>query len=785
MEENEKILVIEDGRRELKKGEFTSDASIREVKIPGSVREIGPNAFERCASLESVEIAEGLEVIREWAFVGCPKLKRVKLPSTLRLIESKAFLECTELEDIVLPDCLCQIGNQAFSRCNGLKRVSLPASLVKVGGQAFACCKGLERVDIHSTIKSNIEHGSCFFRRFTNYYGAEIFKGCTALREVVVHEGVTEIPFWMFAGCGNIETIKLPSTLKWVKKKAFCAYDGRPILLPKGISLVAGDAFGKCNLKAIVPSVRAVKGFGALKFDNSGYQKVADFLAEGERRLAEEPLDVNAFCKWLLEGPGVSFGDGEDESRLVLLEAMKGYSRLLCGGAFAQATDETVSVWRKLFRFETVETGTFNENASGESIPKFFGEILRHDCRDEADRRRKIAVVTMILSKCPGWMSDFWSKSAGRGKLSPMFEAVSVGNAELRGNLERIWKLTRCSTNFSDGNLRLAAEEGRLGEFMLRLPLCGLKMDSRVIAKLFNCHSAKCIVGAYKNNGELEKEIPLGLVLLAVCQSWPSEKGVEFVQCVEAAFPGLCASTLDAAECSPLWYCLYNGDCQELVDMYANPLVSALIEAGCDSQRENRFGLSFDAIQEEFKRVFRAEYPEAFARSDTPMVAPLPAATMPPAVVQKPSYAAKPIDAGTAREACPKGFVDALLYYGLNGVIGSWRCAGAADIVQLWIPAEVKNIGNCAFKGCPNLEEVLFENCGAGEPLHVGRMAFAACPKLTKVRLSERLVSLADGAFRDCRAFAECSIPQHGAIQVGTHAFDNCPDKDGKMSLLS
>ena len=784
MEENGKILVIEDGRHELKQREFASDDSIREVKIPGSVREIGSNAFAYCANLESVEIAEGLEVIREWAFTGCPKLKRVKLPSTLRLIESRAFLECTGLEEIVLPDCLCQIGYKAFSGCNGLKRVSIPASLVKVGGQAFACCKGLERVDIHSTIQSDIEHGSCFFQRFTNYYGAEIFKGCTALREVVVHEGVTEIPFWMFAGCGNIETILLPSTLKWVKKKAFSAYAGRPILMPKGIALVTEDAFGKYNLKAIVPGIRAVKGFGALKFGNGGYQKVADFLVEGERRLAEEPLDVNGFCKWLLEEPGVAFGDGEDDSRLVLLEAMKGYSRLLRGSAFAQATDETVSVWRKLFRFKTVETGTFNENVSGGNIPQFFGEVLRHDCRDEADRRRKIAVVTMILSKCSGWMSDFWSKSAGRGRLSPMFEAVSVGNAELRGNLERIWRLMRCSANFSDGNLRLAAKEGRLGEFMLRLPLCGLKMDSRVIAKLFKCHSAKCIVAAYKNNGELEKEIPLGLVLLAVCQSWPSEKAVEFVKCVEAAFPGLCASTLDAAECSPLWYCLYNGDCQKLVDMYENPLVSALIEVGCDSQRQNRFGLSFDAIKEDFKRVFRAEYLEAFARPSRPMGLPRPAATMPPAVVQKPSYAARPIDAGTAREACPQGFVNAL-QYAVGGVIDSWRCAGAADIVQLWIPAEVKNIGNCAFKGCPSLEEVLFENCGAGEQLNVGRMAFADCPKLTRVKLSERLVSLADGAFRDCGAFAECSIPQHGAIQVGAHAFDNCPDRDGKMALLS
>ena len=771
MEENGKILVIEDGRRELKPDEFKADTSIREVKIPGSVREIGSNAFAYCANLESVEIAEGLEVIREWAFTGCPKLKRVKLPSTLRLIESYAFPECTGLEEIVLSDCLCQIGNQAFSRCNGLKRVSIPASLVKVGEQAFAYCKGLERVDIHSTIQSNIEHGLCF----SNYYGAEIFKGCTALREVVVYEGVTKIPFWMFAGCGNIETIQLPSTMKRVKKKAFCAYTGRPILLPKGINCVEEDAFGKCNSKAIVPGCRVAKGGCALRFDKSGYRKVADFLVEGERRLAEEPLDVNGFCKWLLEGPGVSFGDGEDESSLVLLEAMKGYSRLLRGNAFVQATDETVSVWEKLVRYETVETGTFNENVSGENIPQFFGEVLRHDCRDEADRRRKIAVVTMILSKCSGWMRDFWSKPAGRGKLSPMFEAMSAGNAELRGDLERIWRLTKCSTNFSDGNLRLAAKEGRLSEFMLRLPLCGLRMDSRVIAKLFKCHSTKCIVGAYKNNGELEKKFPLGLVLLAVCQSWPTWEAVEFVKCVEAAFPGLCARTLDVAECSPLWHCLYNGGCYKW-GMSKHPLVLALIEAGCDARMENRFGLSFDAINAEFKRMLRAEYPKVY------IARPIDAGTerdAPPKI-----YAAKPIAAGTAREAIPKGFVNALLY-AEGGVIDSWRCAEDADIVQLWVPAEVKNIRNCAFKGCPNLEEVLFENCGAGELLNVGLMAFAACPKLSKVHLSERLVSLADGAFRDCGALADFSIPQHGVIKVGPHVFDNCPDKDGKMALLS
>ena len=155
------------------------------------------------------------------------------------------------------------------------------------------------------------------------------------------------------------------------------------------------------------------------------------------------------------------------------------------------------------------------------------------------------------------------------------------------------------------------------------------------------------------------------------------------------------------------------------------------------------------------------------------------------AVQTKQTCFASPIHAGIARKGCPVGFVNAM-EYAEGGVIGSWKCANAADIVRLWIPAEVRIIGNCAFRACENLEEVEFENCGAGEPLSVGVMAFAACPKLTRVHLSERLVSLGDGAFRDCTMLSQFSIPQpHGSIRLGgVHVFDNCPDKDVKTARL-
>jgi len=302
-------------------------------------------------------------------------------------------------------------------------------------------------------------------------------------------------------------------------------------------------------------------------------------------------------------------------------------------------------------------------------------------------------------------------------------------------------------------------------------------MDRRTIAMLFKCHASKCIVSAYKKYDELEKQLPLGLVLLAVCQNWPTENASDFVRLVEEHFPGLCANTVDSAGCSPLWYCLYNGNCRWSLYGAADDLVSSLVHAGCDSSKMNRFGLSFDDIA----KVFRSEFP--------PLITPpiVPKVVQPVVAVQtKLAYVARPIHAGIARNGCPAGFVNAL-QYAVGGVIDSWKCAGAADIVRLWIPAEVHIIGNCAFKACENLEEVEFENCGAGEPLAVGVMAFAACPKLSRVHLSERLVSLGDGAFRDCTMLSQFSIPQqHGLIRFGgVHVFDNCPDKDAKTVSLA
>ena len=94
----------------------------------------------------------------------------------------------------------------------------------------------------------------------------------------------------------------------------------------------------------------------------------------------------------------------------------------------------------------------------------------------------------------------------------------------------------------------------------------------------------------------------------------------------------------------------------------------------------------------------------------------------------------------------------------------------------MWVPKTVVSIGCFAFKGCVNLEEVVFEASSGGTDLTIGTMAFADCQKLVKVLLSAAVRCIGNGSFRDDGSLATLQVDPHlKPVQVGSHAFDNCP----------
>lgn len=107
-------------------------------------------------------------------------------------------------------------------------------------------------------------------------------------------------------------------------------------------------------------------------------------------------------------------------------------------------------------------------------------------------------------------------------------------------------------------------------------------------------------------------------------------------------------------------------------------------------------------------------------------------------------------------------------YYGTEGnitlpntvtKINDDALKGNKKIVSVTIPGSVKDIGNNAFQGCPNLEEIIFTNPDtASNNLIIRINAFQNCPKLTKCEIPARANQVVGNIFKGCTSLTEIKV---------------------------
>lgn len=103
------------------------------------------------------------------------------------------------------------------------------------------------------------------------------------------------------------------------------------------------------------------------------------------------------------------------------------------------------------------------------------------------------------------------------------------------------------------------------------------------------------------------------------------------------------------------------------------------------------------------------------------------------------------------------------------------KYTGTAQVVS--VPAYVTRIGDEAFAGHDEMEEVRFE----GDKLEeISYCAFAGCDGLTKVTFPDSLVTLGNGAFSRCASLKEVRLG-NSLKDIGIGCFANCP----RLSVLA
>ena len=185
--------------------------------------------------LETLDMKEA-NVEHDATFVNLKfmdKLKTFTFPKTTTEIPQYCFANGScNIEHVIIPDNpnrSVTIGVQAFG--SSLKSIVLgavnPNGNSTIKQQAFLSCTNLYKVDFHFGWKT---------------IGNQSFYGCTALKHVVLPEGVETIEYGAFSSTA-IETIHLPSTLKKIEATAFLCPYLKSITIPASVEYIASQAF--------------------------------------------------------------------------------------------------------------------------------------------------------------------------------------------------------------------------------------------------------------------------------------------------------------------------------------------------------------------------------------------------------------------------------------------------------------------------------------------------------------------------------------------------------------
>ena len=219
---------------------FRGCSALESITLPEGLLAIGGGAFEECSSLESITLPEGLLTIESRAFGGCSSLVSMTLPESITRLDTGVFSDAfmnggsfTVPSDIVEAWNLQCLGNTGLEEitvltdapvCLGLpetvKRVTIGKKTVYAGATG-----SIELPEIREFFAPNTESWIAFHlwtRPISILDRATLYlNGVPLGYELVIPEGITEIPSDAFKNCDVIERIVLPSTLERVGEGAF------------------------------------------------------------------------------------------------------------------------------------------------------------------------------------------------------------------------------------------------------------------------------------------------------------------------------------------------------------------------------------------------------------------------------------------------------------------------------------------------------------------------------------------------------------------------------------
>ena len=212
---------------------FEDNTTIQHLTIASTVALLGRDMFLN-SSVRTIDFEENaaVTIFPNSSFYGAKQLESITIPRNVEIIGDGAFDHNEALRTIRFENGskLREIQMYAFNR-TGIETVTLPASLEIIGYWAFADCYNLVSVyfennhNIHTIGRGAFAYSlnlSTFtFPSGVSVYPSYLLRGNTAIKHMVLPEGVEVIEENAFYLMDALETVTMPKTVTRIEAWAF------------------------------------------------------------------------------------------------------------------------------------------------------------------------------------------------------------------------------------------------------------------------------------------------------------------------------------------------------------------------------------------------------------------------------------------------------------------------------------------------------------------------------------------------------------------------------------
>ena len=170
-------------------------------------------------------------------------------------IEAEAFARNTSLEDVILPSSLAILETSVFTDCTSLKGVQFPSNgtLKRIMVATFKNCTALTEVEIPEGVTE---------------IWPDAFYGCKSLKTVKFPDGLREIESYAFAHCESLESVEFPDSLYMLASGSFSeCLSLESVTIPGGVRDVGIAAFSECSRLRTVRILEGVEEVSGMAFD--------------------------------------------------------------------------------------------------------------------------------------------------------------------------------------------------------------------------------------------------------------------------------------------------------------------------------------------------------------------------------------------------------------------------------------------------------------------------------------------------------------------------------------